>query len=220
MARRVKDPTADLAALHEKRVKLAQRRDAHATAQGAAERVIEGSADRRGAALLAEARGGKPSETAEAVDRERHAAEIAVRENRERSEALRQVEREVEEEVEAVIDANEAHFIAKAEAASEAAAEAIATAKTAAQAAATAWQEARAAWATVRLSRRRRGLELSPEVPISDFGNAVNELAKSHSRPFPGGSREAWERFRAQEAAEQNAPRLSNREALARFEAV
>jgi hypothetical protein len=37
-------------------------------------------------------------------------------------------------------------------------------------------------------------------VPISDFGNAVNELAKSQSRPFPGGSREAWERFRARDA--------------------
>src|SRR2546423_906289 len=58
-----------------------------------------------------------------------------------------------------------------------------------------AWMEARGAWGVVRLSRRRRGLELPPEIPINDFGNAVNELAKSVSRPYPGGSKAAWERF-------------------------
>src|SRR2546429_54325 len=136
MARaKAKNPDAELAALHEKRMELALRRDAHATAQGAAERVIEGSAERRSAALLSEARGEKPSPTAEEVDRERHAAEIAVRDNRERAEALRQVEREVEQEVNAVIDAHPTHFVEQAEAASEDAAEAIATAKSAAQAA-------------------------------------------------------------------------------------
>jgi len=89
MARRAKDPTAELASLHEKRVELAQRRDAHATAEGAAQRTIEGSPDRRRAALVAEARGEKPSETAEAVDRERHAAEVALVDNRERAAALK-----------------------------------------------------------------------------------------------------------------------------------
>ena len=216
MARRAKDPTAELASLHEKRVELAQRRDAHATAEGAAQRTVEGSPDRRRAALVAEARGEKPSETAEAVDRERRAAEVALVDNRERAEALKTVEREVEREVEAVIDAHSAHFIAKAEAASEAAAEAIATAKTAALAAATAWQEARGAWGTVRQSRRRRGLDTPPEVPISDFGNAVSELSKSQSRPFPGGSREAWERFSARDARP-DPPRLTTSEAIAHF---
>src|SRR5436190_15581913 len=88
MARRANDPTAELASLHEKRVELAQRRDAHATAEGAAQRTVEGSPDRRRAALVAEARGEKPSETAEAVDRERHAAEVALVDNRERAAAL------------------------------------------------------------------------------------------------------------------------------------
>src|SRR4051794_1291311 len=123
MARAKKTPDAELAELHEKRMALAMRRDAHATAQGAAERAIEGSAARRSAALLAEARGETPAETAEEVDRDRRAAEIAIRENSERATALQQVEREVEEEVEAVYDAHPAHFVAKAVAASEAASE-------------------------------------------------------------------------------------------------
>jgi hypothetical protein len=129
---------------------------------------------------------------------------------------LKVVEQDVEQEVDAVIDANPSHYIAKAEAASEAAAEAIASASQAAQAAASSWMEARDAWGTVRRSRGRRGLDLSPEVPISDFGNAVNEFARSHSRPFPGGSREAWERFRAHEAAGKG-ERVSNAEALRAF---
>ena len=115
-----------------------------------------------------------------------------------------------------MIDAHESHFIAKAEAASEAAAEAIKVAAEAAQAAATAWQEARGAWGTVRLSRRRRGLDLSPEVPVSDFGTAVSELLKSRSRPYPGGSREAWERFSARDARP-DPPRLTTSEAIAHF---
>src|SRR5436190_19244881 len=127
-ARKKDDPDDELAALHEKRMALALRRDAHSGAQGAAERVIEGSADRRSAALLAEARGQKPDPTVEQVDSERRAAEAAVIENRERAAALRQVEQEVEQEVEAVIDRYPEVFIAKAEAASEAAAEAIANA--------------------------------------------------------------------------------------------
>ena len=64
-------PDSELAALREKRLELAKRRDAHATAQGAAERVIEGSADRRAAALLAEARGQQPDPTVEQVDEHR-----------------------------------------------------------------------------------------------------------------------------------------------------
>jgi hypothetical protein len=211
------NPDAELAELHAKRMALAVRRDAHATAQGAAERVIEGSADRRSAALVSEARGEEPSETAEQVDRERHAAEIAVRDNRERAEALRRVEGEVQEEVEAVIDAHPAFFVAQAVAASEAASEALAAASQATSAAVTAWMGARGAWSVVRMSRRRRRLELGPEIPIHDLGSAVNELSTQQSRTWPGGSREAWERFLARDAAASNAPRFSNREALAQF---
>ena len=203
MARRAKDPTAELASLHEKRVELAQRRDAHATAEGAAQRTIEGSPDRRRAALVAEARGEKPSETAEAVDRERHAAEVALVDNRERAAALKLGRR-------------------RPTSASERPSSGLVSVDHGldlpAQAAATAWQEARGAWGTVRLSRRRRGLDLSPEVPVSDFGTAVSQLSKSRSRP-PGGSREAWERFLAREATLRG-PRLSNAEEVAWFEAV
>jgi hypothetical protein len=44
---------------------------------------------------------------------------------------------------------------------------------------------------------------------------ALAGLERSHSRPFPGGSREAWESFRAYDG--QPAQRLSNREAIAQF---
>jgi hypothetical protein len=215
MARRAKNPDAELAALHDKRVGLATKRATIEDSERVTLRVIEDAPERRRAVLVAEARAEEPTETLELVNRESRAAEVAVAEGRERAAALKAVEQEIGQEVEAVIDAYPAHFIAAAEAASEAAAEAIATAKAAAQAAATAWRDAQGAWGTVRLSRRRRGLEAPPEVPISDFGNAVGELAKSHSRPFPGGSREAWERFRTRDG--QQVQRLSNREAIATF---
>jgi hypothetical protein len=157
-----------------------------------------GADDRKRAARDAEARGEAHPETAEQVELERRQAEAEILVSRERSAALRKAEHEVND----VIDRHEEHFIAAALAASEAAADAIATAKTAAQAASTAWREAQGAWGTVRLSRRRRGLDLPPEVPISDFGNAVGELEKSQSRPFPGGSRQAWESFRDRESGQ------------------
>lgn len=209
------DPDRELAELHAKRVALASQRHDASAAQGAAERVLAGADDRRRAVLLAEARGQEHTETVEQVDLDRRKAEVAVADGRERAEVLRVVEKDIEEEVEALIDASPGHYVAKAEAASEAAAVAIATAAQAAQAAASAWMEARSAWSTVRLSRGRRRLELTPEVPISDFGNAVSELSKSHSRPFPGGSREAYERFLAYEAAPK--VRATNAEAAAAF---
>jgi hypothetical protein len=215
MARRGKSPDVEMAGLHAKRVELASRRHEASAAQGAAERVVASAADRRRAVLLAEARGQEHTETVEQVDLDRRTAEVAVAYGRERADLLRTVEKDIEEEVEALIDAHPEHYIAAAEAASEAAAGAIAAAKTAAQAAAMAWQEAAGAWGTVWQSRRRRGLETPPRVSISDFGNAVGEFERSHLRPFPGGSREAWERWRAQDGAPK--VRVSNAEALARF---
>lgn len=215
MARRAKNPDAELAVLQEKRVKLATKRHELDAAAGVAQRVVDAAPERRRAVLLAETRGETPPETVEQVDRERHAAEVALADGRDRAAALKTVEQEVEQEVDAVIDAHPEHFIVVAVAASEAAAETIASASQAAQAAAMAWQEARGAWGTVRLSRRRRGLDLPPEVPISDFGNAVGELEKSQSRPFPGGSKEAWERFCAHQAAV--GAKVSNAEAIAQF---
>jgi hypothetical protein len=53
----------------------------------------------------------------------------------------------------------------------------------------------------VRLSRRRRKLDIAPEVPVSDLGGAVHELSQAQTRPWPGGSREAWERFRREQLA-------------------
>jgi hypothetical protein len=100
-------------------------------------------------------------------------------------------------EVEAVIDAHPDHFLAAAVASSQAASEAITAALNATQAAVTAWMGTREAWSRVRLSRRRRGLELGPEVPINDLGACLNELSKAQSQPWPDASRAAYERFRA-----------------------
>jgi hypothetical protein len=215
MARgKAKGPDDELAALFEKRVGLAMKRDGLENAGTAAQRVVDGAPDRRQAALLSDARGEQPSETVEQVDLDRRRAEVTVADVRERAAALRAVEKEVEEEVEAVIDAHPEHFLAAAVKASETTSEAITAALNATQAAVNAWMGTRAAWGRVRMSRRRRGLELGPEVPISDLGSAVNELAQAQPQPWPGGRRAAWEqRFGASEPA----ARLSNREAVAQF---
>jgi hypothetical protein len=192
---RAKSPDAAMAALFQKRVDMASRRHEVSAATGAAERVVAGLAERRRAVLLAEARGQEHAETVEQVDLDRRKAEVAVADGRERADVLRTVERDIEGEVEALIDAHPDHFLAQAVAASEAASEALAAASRATSAAVVAWGEARAAWGVVRMSRGRRKLDRSPEVPISDLGSAVNELSTSRTRAWPGGSREAWERF-------------------------
>lgn len=189
------NPDAELAELHAKRVDVASRRHEISAAQGAAERVVAGAADRRHAVLLAEARGQEHPETVEQVDLDRRKAEVAIADARERADVLRTVEKDIEGEVEGLIDAHPAHFLAQAVAASEAASDALAAASQATSAALVAWGETRTAWGVVRLSRRRRKLDLGPEVPISDLGSAVNELSQSQTRAWPGGSREAWERF-------------------------
>lgn len=206
--RRKGDPDAEVEALQRKRVERALRRNALETAvpihivrrDGTIE--VEGIAERETAVRAAIARDETPPETLAEVERDRQAALATIHETRKDCDALRTAEKEVEAEVEAVVDRHPAHFTAKAEAASEAAAEAIASATQATQAAAAAWREAAGAWSIVRTSHRRRGLEMPPEVPISDFGGAENELAKSQSRPFPGGGRQNWETFQARMKAQ------------------
>jgi hypothetical protein len=200
MTARVKAPDAALAELHKKRVDLASRRNEASAAQGAAERVVAGVADRRRAVLLADARGQEHTETVEQVDLARRQAEVAIADGRERADVLKLVERDVEEEVEALIDAHPAHFLAQAVAASEAASEALAAASQATSAAVVAWGEARAAWGVVRMSRGRRKLDRGPEIPIHDLGGAVHELSQSQTRAWPGGRREVWEQWLAKEA--------------------
>ena len=95
----------------------------------------------------------------------------------------------------AVIDAHPEHYFVAAAVSSEAAVEAIKVARDATEAAAAAWMATRAAWGTVRLSRRRRGLDLGPEAPVDDFGSGAFALSTAVSRPWPGGSRQAYERW-------------------------
>jgi len=95
----------------------------------------------------------------------------------------------------AMVDARPNYYLEAAVAASETASEAIAAAADAAQAAAASWLAAHEAWECVRKSRSRRDLELPPHTPTGDLGGAIHELAQSIRLPFPGGSRDAWERF-------------------------
>lgn len=217
MAPRKKDPTAEMAALHDRRMKLAMRRHEAEAAMNAALRVVEGSAERRRQVLLAEARGEDAGATVEQVDRDRQVAEHAAADQKQRADALRTVEAEIGEARDAVIDAHSEHYLAAAVVASEATTEAITAALDATQAAVSAWMGTREAWSRVRLSRRRRGLDLGPEIPVSDLGQSVGELSKERSRPWPGGGREAYERFLAYERASAQAPRFSNAEAMAHF---
>jgi hypothetical protein len=192
---KAKDPERELAALFEKRVGRAHKRHEIENAITVAQRVVDEAPERRRAVLLSEARGEQLGETVVDVENDRRKAEAEIAGGRERAEALRTVEKEIEAEVDAVIDAHPDHFVAAAVAASDAASEAISAAVNATQAAVSAWLGTREAWGRVRLSRRRRGLELGPEVPINDLGSAVFELEQSQSRPFPGGSRANYERF-------------------------
>jgi hypothetical protein len=117
---------------------------------------------------------------------------------------------EVRIEVDAVIDAYPEHFIEKALAISAAAEHKRASLIDATAEVRRADREAQGAWSTVRTSRIRRWLDPSPEVHLSDLGSASSELAKSKGQAYPGGSREAWERFRVAGKGE----RVSNAEAL------
>ncbi len=214
---KAKDPERDLAALHEKRLALAHKRHALDATEGAQRAVIDGATDRKRAARLAEARGDTHPETPEQVElalRQAQAEMVVVKEKRE---AIREAEQEVKAEVDAVIDAHPEHFLAAAVGASEGTSEVIAVALNATRAAVTAWMGTREAWGRVRLSRGRRGLDLGPEVPISDLGVSVNELSKEQPRPWPGGRREAYERFLEHERANAQAIRVSNAEAISRF---
>jgi hypothetical protein len=212
---KAKDPTAEMAALHDRRMKLAMRRHEAEAAMTAALRIVEGSAERRRQVLLAEARGGDAGATVEQVDRDRQVAEHAAADQKQRAEALRTVEAEIGEAQDAVIDAHPEHFLALAVASSEATSQALTVAHDATQAAVSAWVGTRTAWSRVRTSRRRRGLDLGPEIPINDLGTSVLELSQSLTRAWPGGSRENWERFCEREGVV--GEKLSNSAALARF---
>jgi hypothetical protein len=216
MARRTKDPDRELAELHKKRVGLATKRNEIDRAVGAAQGILTAAVDRRRAVLLAEARGEEHPETVEAVDLDRRQAEMVIAGGRERAEALQQVEREVGIDVDAVIDAYPDHFIEKALATSAATEDKRAALLDATAEVRRADRETQGAWSTVRTSRIRRGLDSSPEVHLSDLGGASSELAKSKGQAYPGGSREAWERFRAHEAAGKG-ERVSNAQAIAQF---
>jgi len=213
---KAKDPTAEMAALHDRRMKLAMRRHEAEATMTAALRVVEGSSERRRQVLLAEARGGDAGATVEQVDRERQVAEHAAADQKQRVEAFRTVEAEIGEAQDAVIDAHPEHFLALAVASSEATSQALTAALDATQVAVTAWMGTRGAWSRVRMSRRRRGLDLGPEIPISDLGTSVLELSQSRTRAWPGGSREGWERFCEREGVAKPA-KVSNAAALAQF---
>lgn len=164
-------------ALHRRRIDLATKRHAVEEVVRAAQAVIDGATDRRRAVLIAEARGDKPSETVEEIDRERQTAEIAIADARQRAEALGVVEREVGEEADAVIDSHPEDYEKKA---SEALAEAERLTRAAAdavQAAEAGYRDAGAASGVVWRSCKRRRVEDGPrEWPANDLGRATSAI--------------------------------------------
>jgi hypothetical protein len=186
MAPRVKGPDDEMAALQQRRVELATKRHTVDAAESAARAVVDGAQDRRRAVLLAEARGETPSETAEHVDHERRTAEMAVSEARERSDVLRTVEQEIGEAEEAVIDRHPDHYERKREAAVEEALSRLGSALDAVGEAVVAGRAARHAGGVVRMSCRRRRLDVPAEMPLADLGGAVSEIS---------GLRQVWVRF-------------------------
>jgi hypothetical protein len=186
MAPRAKGPDVEMAALHQKRLDLATKRHETSAAQGAAENVVAGVADRRQAALLVEARGGTPSETPAEVDRARAIAEATVRDARERAEALGQVEQEIVAEEEAVIDHHPGDYEQKRDAAVKDALSKLGSALDAVSEAVVAGRAARHAGEVVRQSCRRRRLDVPAEMPLADLGGAASEIS---------GLRQVWGRF-------------------------
>jgi DNA repair exonuclease SbcCD ATPase subunit len=191
------DPDREMRELANRKQGHAKRRDELEVRRQVLTRKVEGQEAREKAALKAEEDGEVPAESLAEIRADVAEAAQEVSEIDKRLEAVREKESRVDAEKVESFDRHLGHYTAKAEAASEAAAEAIAAAAGAARAAAASWKAASERWSEVRTSRRRHGRNL-PGVPVSDFGGAVSELSKSYSRPYPGGSLEAWERWRAE----------------------
>jgi hypothetical protein len=75
------------------------------------------------------------------------------------------------------------------------------------------------AWGRSREGRKELGLDQMPGVGYHDLGHLRGEIAEAIRTAWPANSEERWRKFKA---AEQSPPgaRLSNRKALARFEAA
>src|SRR2546423_420592 len=221
MARVRKDttPDAQIAALRAKRLDHSRRRHELGNREQVAQRLIDESAGRREAAERAEEDGQKPEQTVAEIDAEVQQAKAEVADAKSRAQRVRELEAEIDQQVDGVIDPNVDFFIEAALASTEAYSALKAETMQGLQALESAGRDAAALWSTIRKSYIRRRLSPPREILVGDFGGPITELSKS-PLPIPGGSVEAWARFLAQAAAEQNAPRLSNREALARFEAV
>ena len=64
-------------------------------------------------------------------------------------------------------------------------------------------------------------MNTTAEVPASDLGDVIHQLEGARSRPYPGGSKNAWEEFKQYEAAQMTAhPFANSREAIKAFEAI
>lgn len=74
------------------------------------------------------------------------------------------------------------------------------------------------AWGVERKSCKRREVDPPPGTPINDLGRAIYELTTEHHRPWPGNSRQNWERFLEREGIAQGGEKRN--EAASRFEIV
>jgi hypothetical protein len=206
------DPDQRIAQLEKRRDGLARKRYELGDVEKTQQLVVAGATERRLAVRLAGARGESPPETVEEVEADRHRAETQLAGAREEGGALRQVEKEIADEIEAVEASDPAFFWAKAVAQAKGTLAKLADVLQTVQAVEPDWRETAKQVTRYRSSCDRRRVPKPSELPISDLGSAINDVSKAK------GTLERYLRnAAAQEAAERNAGKLSNAEAIARF---
>jgi hypothetical protein len=214
MVARVRKPTPgdELAAVDEQIDELVAEGEALSARQGDAEALIRSYPDRREAALTLKKLGEHVVVPDEA---ERARLQRSVAEAVEEQGTIRAVRLLREEEKRKVLAAGLPRFDAEAEAAARAV-EAEGEALLAKLAEFLGRQQAKGvAWRRSYDGRHELGREQIPAVGYHDLGDVPGKVKDAVRSAWPGGSREAWERFREQDAAPK--VRVSNAEAVEQF---
>jgi hypothetical protein len=212
MARQKTTPGDELAAKDEQIAELVREGEALSARQGDAESLLRSYEDRRAEAL-------KLRKLGEAVDvpdeAERARLGRAVADAKEEQNTIRAVRLQRAEERLRIVADGLAYFDAEAEAAARAV-EAEGEALLAKLEEFLGRQQAKGvAWRRSYDGRRELGREQIPAVGFHDLGDVPGKVKDAVRSAWPGGSREAWERFLAHEAAPK--VKVSNAEAMAAF---
>jgi hypothetical protein len=216
MARSKKTPSDELAEVDARIAALVAEGEDLSARQGAAEALIRSYPNRRDDALTLKKLGEQVDMPDEA---EQARLQLSVADAKIEQDAIRRARRQREEERDKVIARSLPFFDGEAEESARAY-EALGEALLAALADFQAGGQAKGtAWGRSREGRRELRLDQMPGVGYHDLGHLRGEIAEAIRTAWPASSEERWREFKA---AEQFPPgaRLSNREALVRFEAV